>query len=46
MNDLPNAVENVEITIFADDTSLSKAFQNTDELWMDLSHHLPTFVNG
>ena len=33
MNDLPNAVENVEITMFADDTSLSTAFQNTDELW-------------
>ena len=42
MNDLPNAVENVEITMFADDTSLSKAFQNTDELCMQL---IPAFVN-
>ena len=36
MNDLPNVVENVEITMFADDTSLSKAFQNTDKLCMEL----------
>ena len=42
MNDLPNAVENVEITMFADDTSLSKAFQNTDELCMEL---IPPFAN-
>ena len=42
VNDLPNAVENVEITMFADDTSLSKAFQNTDELCMEL---IPAFAN-
>ena len=42
MNDLPNAVENVEIIMFADDTSLSKAFQNTGELCMEL---IPAFPN-
>ena len=42
MNDLSNAVENVEITTFADDTSLSKTFQNTDELCMEL---IPAFAN-
>ena len=42
MNDLPNAVENVEITMFADYTSLSVAFQNTDELCMEL---IPAFAN-
>ena len=42
MNDLPNAVENVQITMFADDTSLSKEFQNTDELCMEL---IPAFAN-
>ena len=42
INDLPNAVENVEITTFADETSLSKAFQNTDELYMEL---IPAFAN-
>ena len=41
MNDLSNAVEN-EIAMFADDTSLSKAFQNTDELCMEL---VPAFAN-
>ena len=46
MNDFPNAVKNVEITMFADDTSLSKTFQNTDEFAWNLSQHLPTFVNG
>ena len=39
---MPNAVENVEITMFADDTSLSKAFQNTGELCMKL---IPAFAN-
>ena len=42
INDLPNEVENVKITMFADDTSLSKAFQNTDELCMEL---IPAFAN-
>ena len=42
MNDLPDAVKNVEITMFADDTSLSKTFQNTDELCMEL---IPVFAN-
>ena len=42
MNDLPDAVKNVEITMFADDTSLSKTFQNTDELCMEL---IPAFAN-
>ena len=41
-NNLLNAVENVEITMFADDTSLSKAFQNTVELCMKL---IPAFAN-
>ena len=42
MNDLPNAVKNVEITMFADDTSLSKTFRNTDELCMEL---IPAFAS-
>ena len=42
MNDLPTAVKNVEITMFADDTSLSKTFQNTDELCVEL---IPAFAN-
>ena len=42
MNDLPNAVESVEITMFAVDTSLSKVFQNTDVLCMEL---IPAFTN-
>ena len=42
MNDLLNAVENVEITTFADDSSLCKAFQNTDELCKEL---IPAFAN-
>ena len=42
MNDLPNAIENVEITMFVNDTSLSKAFQNTDELCMEL---IPAFAS-
>ena len=42
MNDLLNAVENAEITMFTDDTSLSKAFQNIDELCMEL---IPAFAN-
>ena len=42
MNDLSNAVKNVEITMFADDTNLSKKFQNTDELCMEL---IPAFAN-
>ena len=41
MNDLPNVVENVEIAMFADGTSLSKTFQNT-ELCMEL---IPAFAN-
>ena len=46
MNDLPNAVKNVEITMFADDTSLSKTFQTLMSYAWNLSQHLPTFVNG
>ena len=42
MNDLLNGVKNLEIIMFADDTSLSKAFQNTDELCMEL---MPAFAN-
>ena len=42
LSELPNAVENVEIIMFADDTSLSKAFQNTGELCMEL---IPAFPN-
>ena len=42
MNDLPNSLENVEITMFADDTSLSKAFQNVDKLCMEF---IPAFAN-
>ena len=32
MNDLPLAVKEAEITMYADDTSLSKGFKTTDEL--------------
>ena len=42
MNALPDVVKNVEITMFADDTSLSKTSQNTDELCMEL---IPAFAN-
>ena len=42
MNDFPDAVKNVEIIMFADETSLSKTFQNTDELCMEL---IPAFAN-
>ena len=45
INDLPNAVENVEITVFADDTSLSKFKTLMSYAW-NLSQHLPAFVNG
>lgn len=42
MNDLPDAVDNVNITMFADDTSLSKAFKNISELCEEL---IPAFSN-
>ena len=32
MNDLPSAVKQAEITMYADDTSLSKGFKATNEL--------------
>ena len=32
MNDLPLAVKEAEITMYADDTSLSKSFKTTNEL--------------
>ena len=42
MNDLPNSVEIANITMFADDTSLSRSFKSIGELDMEL---LPVFTN-
>ena len=32
MNDLPDAVKNINVAMFPDDTSLSKSFRNNGEL--------------
>ena len=42
MNDSPNSVENANITMFADDTSLFRSFESIRELDMEL---LPAFTN-
>ena len=42
MNDLPLAVKEADITMYADDTSLSKGFKTTDELKEQL---IPAFCN-
>ena len=42
MNDLPDSVENANITMFADDTSLFRSFKSIGELDMEL---LPAFTN-
>ena len=42
INDLPDSVENANITMFADDTSLFRSFKNIGELDMEL---LPAFTN-
>ena len=42
MNDLPNSVENANLTMFADDTSLFRSFKSIGELDMEL---LPAFTN-
>ena len=42
MNDLPDSVENANITMFADDTSLFRSLKSIGELDMEL---LPTFTN-
>ena len=41
MNDLPDAIENTNVTMFADDTSLSKPFKSINELNDEL---IPAFV--
>ena len=41
MNDLPDAIENTNVTMFADDTSLSKSFKSINELNDEL---IPAFV--
>ena len=41
MNDLPNSVENANITMFADDTSLFRSLKSIGELDMEL---LPAFT--
>ena len=42
MNDLPNLVENADITMFTDDTGLFRSFKSIGELDMELS---PAFTN-
>ena len=46
MNDLPLAVKEADITMYADDTSLSKGFKTTDELKEQLIPAFAKFVNG
>ena len=42
MNDLPSCVREAEITMYADDTSLCKAFRTARDLSDEL---IPAFVN-
>ena len=42
MNDLPDSVENANIAMFADDTSLFRSFESIGELDIEL---LPAFTN-
>ena len=42
MNDLPCAVKGIDVAMFADDTSLSRAFKNVSELNNEL---IPSFIN-
>ena len=46
MNDLPNSVENANITMFADDTSLFRSLKSIDELDMNCYQHSLIFANG
>ena len=46
MNDLPLYITNVEITMFADDTSFARDFRNADEKRNILYQHSLKFVGG
>ena len=46
MNDLPSCVKKAEITMYADDTSLYKAFRTAQDLSEELYQHLLKYVSG
>ena len=45
MNDLPLYIPNVEITMFADDTSFARDFRNVDEIKEHLVPALSKWLN-
>ena len=47
MNDLPQYVSDIDITMFADDTSFARTFKNLGEIRTELINlHSPKFVDG